>query len=120
MTSTYRQCSLAATAILGVTLTSQLVGQQPAAASTVPSVQITSALTAFNSTPVKTVAAKCPTGQRVIGGGGRVNGAQHVVITQQRPVYGSASDKFVVSASEDQFGTSQFWAVKASRPAPVR
>ncbi|PZS25477.1 MAG: hypothetical protein DLM59_20115 [Pseudonocardiales bacterium] len=43
----------------------------------------------------KTAVALCPAGTDVIGGGGPVNGAQHVVI------------------AEDQVGTNQSWAVQA-------
>jgi hypothetical protein len=105
--------AVAAVVVAGVALTSQLVGQSAASASTVPRPVIKSDLTQFDSKQVpKTAKAKCPAGTRVIGGGGRVNGGQHVVITQQEPVQGSP-DTFVVSAVEDQFGTAQSWAVEA-------
>lgn len=101
--NTRRWMALAAAVVAatGVTLTSQVVGQSAAAASTAPSVTITSGLSKFNLITPKSISAKCPLGMRVIGGGGRVNGAQHVVITEQRPVQGSP-DTFVVSASADQ------------------
>src|SRR6266487_21850 len=91
----------------------QLVGQSQAFASSVPSAQVTSALTAFDSTPEKTVAAACPSGKRVSGGGGRVNAAQHVVLTRLQPVHSSMGDRFVVSASEDETGFAGSWAAQA-------
>ncbi len=114
ITSTRRWLAVAIAA--GLTLTAQLVGPSAASAApsaTVPRPQITSALTQFDSLQVpKTARARCPAGTRVIGGGGRVNGGQHVVITRQQPVQG-APDTFVVSAVEDQVGTPQLWAVQA-------
>jgi hypothetical protein len=127
--STWRKLMLTAT-VVGVALASPLAGAStvsasaaasPAAAASAPSVTvprpvIKDALTQFDSLQVpKTARAQCPAGTRVIGGGGRVNGGQHVLITRQQPVQGAAGslDTFVVSAVEDQVGTSQFWAVQA-------
>ena len=99
--------------VVGAALTALVVGAGSASASTVPRPVIRSALTQFDSNPgAKTARAQCPAGTRVIGGGGRVNGGQHVVITQQQPVH-SSIDTFVVSAVEDPVGTAQFWAVQA-------
>jgi len=99
--------------VVGAALTALVVGAGSASASTVPRPVIRSALTQFDSNPgAKTARAQCPAGTRVIGGGGRVNGGQHVVITRQQPVHSSV-DTFVVSAIEDQVGTAQFWAVQA-------
>jgi hypothetical protein len=111
----FRWGATAATALVvaGVPLAIQVFGQGSASASTVPSAQVTSALTAFDSTPAKTVVAQCPAGKRVIGGGGRVNGAQHVVITRQEPVHATAGDSFAVDAREDEVGFGGSWAVQA-------
>ena len=99
--------------VVGAALTALVVGAGSASASTVPRPVIRSALTQFDSNPgAKTARAQCPAGTRVIGGGGRVNGGQHVVITRQQPIH-STLDSFVVSAIEDQVGTAQSWAVQA-------
>jgi len=99
--------------VVGVALTALVVGAGSASAASVPRPVIKSALTQFDSNPgEKTALAQCPAGTRVIGGGGRVNGGQHVVITRQSPFHG-VNDTFVVSAQEDQVGTAQSWAVQA-------
>ena len=99
--------------IIGMALTALVLGAGSANAASVPRPVIKSALTQFDSNPgQKTALAQCPAGTRVIGGGGRVNGGQHVVITRQQPFHG-VNDTFVVSAQEDQTGTAQFWAVQA-------
>ena len=60
----FRWGATAATALVvaGVPLAIQVFGQGAASASTVPSAQVTSALTAFDSTPAKTAVAQCPAG----------------------------------------------------------
>ena len=99
--------------VVGLALTALVVGAGSASASSVPRPVIKSGITKFDSEPgQKTALAQCPAGTRVIGGGGRVNGGQHVVITRQQPFHG-VNDTFVVSAQEDQIGTTQFWAVQA-------
>ena len=107
-----RKAAITAT-VVGLALTAVVVTAGSASASTVPRPKITSNLTKFDSlqTPKK-ARALCPVGTRVIGGGGRVNGGQHVIITQQQPVHGT-QDAFVVRAIEDQIGTTQSWAVQA-------
>ena len=99
--------------VVGVALAGLVVGAGSDTASTVPPPVITSALTQFDSNAAaKTARAQCPAGTRVIGGGGRVNGGQHVPITRQQPVHGTV-DTFEVSAIEDQTGTTQSWSVQA-------
>jgi hypothetical protein len=111
--NTRRRMALAVAVVIGAALTTQALGPTSASASTVPRPVIKSALTKFDSgSAQKTATAKCPSGTHVIGGGGRVNGGQHVVITREQPIQ-STRDRFVVSAIEDQFGTAQFWAVEA-------
>lgn len=99
--------------VVSVALTSLIVGSSGASASSVPRPVIRSGITNFDSlqTPKKAT-AKCLPGERVLGGGGRVNGGQHVVIIEQQPIHASP-DTFVVSAIEDQVGTAQSWAVQA-------
>jgi hypothetical protein len=91
----------------------QVPGQGVASAATVPTASVVSALTPFDSTPSKTIAARCPAGKRVIGGGARVSGAQHVVLTRQQPVQSTTGDSYVVAASEDQTGFTGTWALLA-------
>ena len=105
------------TALAGLLLAvagTQLAAQAPASASSVPSAVVTSKLTAFDSTREKSVAADCPAGKRVIGGGGRVNAAQHVVLTELQPVHTNTGDRYVVSASEDETGFAGSWRKRDS------
>lgn len=68
----------------------------------------------FSSEPTRVVAAYCPAGTRVTGGGGRVDGhPDHVVVTRMRPVHTNNLDRFEVAASEDETGTSLQWTVTA-------
>jgi hypothetical protein len=87
-----------------------------ASAATVPAATVVSQVTPFDSNSPKTVTASCPAGKRVIGGGGRINGAQHVVLTRLQPVHdstGATPDRYVVAASEDQIGFAGTWALQA-------
>ena len=68
-------------AVVALPVTLQVLSEGVASAATVPTASVVSALTPFDSTANKTIAAQCPAGKRVIGGGARVNGAQHVVLT---------------------------------------
>ncbi|HST82224.1 MAG TPA: hypothetical protein VLL08_10860 [Kineosporiaceae bacterium] len=113
MTKTRSQMALTMVIAVAIALVAQIVGSSGASAA-VPRPVIRDALSQFDSKPEpKTARAKCPVGTRIIGGGARVNGGQHVVITRQQPVQGSP-DTFVVSAVEDQVGTAQSWAVQAT------
>ena len=68
----------------------------------------------FSSEPTRAVAAYCPEGTRVTGGGGRVDGnPDHVVLTRMRPVHTNNLDRFEVAAAEDEAGTSLAWTVTA-------
>jgi hypothetical protein len=107
-----RRWITAAAVIAAAPVALQVLGNGTASAATVPSAVVTSALTAFDSSPVKTISANCPAGKKVIGGGGRVNGARHVVITELRPIAG-ATDSYRISASEDQVGFAGSWAAQA-------
>jgi hypothetical protein len=88
----------------------------PALASTVPTATVVGPNSPFDSTQVKTTIANCPAGQRVLGGGVRVNaGDGHIVVTRQEPVHAGDTnqDSFVVEASEDGIGTTNSWALQA-------
>jgi hypothetical protein len=92
------------------------LGPVVASAATVPAATVVSAITPFDSTATKTIAAVCPLGKRVLGGGARINGGQHVVLTQLQPVSTSGPtgrDSYVVAASEDQTGFTGTWALQA-------
>jgi hypothetical protein len=113
--TTWSRTALMLSLVVGIAMTVLVVSAGSASAASVPRPVIKDAITQFDSNPgEKTAKAQCPTGTRVIGGGGRVNGAQHVVMTRQSPFHvPNVNDTFVVSAQEDQVGTAQFWAVQA-------
>jgi hypothetical protein len=69
---------------------------------------------ASNSQAFKQVAAVCPAGTRVVGGGGTVvNGGGQVVIQRLEPQRTTAGDRFVVAAREDQTGFAGSWRLTA-------
>jgi hypothetical protein len=69
---------------------------------------------ASNSRTRKQVAAVCPAGTRVVGGGGTVvNGGGQVVIQRLEPQRTTAGDRFVVAAREDQTGFAGSWRLTA-------
>lgn len=100
-----------AVVLLGAQLAVQATGQATEVA--LPGAVVRSTSSEFDPTSPKTVAARCPAGQRVIGGGGRVNNASHVVITALQPVHTNNLDRYEVSAAEDEIGFSGQWAVQA-------
>lgn len=105
--------------VVAVLLGTQVAVKAQAAA--LPGAVVKSASSEFNSRSPKTAVARCPAGKRVIGGGGRVNNASHVVITGLQPVHTNNLDRYQVSAAEDEIGFSGQWAVQAfSRSAPTR
>jgi hypothetical protein len=100
-----------------------LVTAAPAEAAVLPAgVTTQSALTAFDSNSPKTIEAKCPAGQRVLGGGVRVNAGTHVLVTREEPISAASGDSYLVSAEEDAIGTTTTWALQAyaicSNPIP--
>jgi hypothetical protein len=82
----------------------------PAGATTIPagSVTVQHTFSTFNSNN-KTYRAACPAGQRVLGGGGSVNGTRHAVLTELKPVSTPFGDYYEVSAAEDQTGDANVW-----------
>jgi hypothetical protein len=109
-----RWISAAAMAVilLGGQAALQAATQAPAAAA-LPGAVVTSDQTLFDSQTPKTAKALCPAGTRVTGGGGRVNGARHVVLTRLQPVHTNNVDRFEVTATEDEVGFDGTWAVQA-------
>ncbi|GAA0909368.1 hypothetical protein Vau01_113280 [Virgisporangium aurantiacum] len=63
--------------------------------------------------PEKSAEARCPDGMRVLGGGVRVSFPDHIVVVRQEPVHTQAVDSFLVTALEDEVGTTNEWAVQA-------
>jgi hypothetical protein len=114
-----RRVTIAATmaaAMLAALAGASIVSATPALASTVPAATVVGPNSPFDSTPEKTTIAQCPAGQRVLGGGVRVNlGDDHIMITRQEPVHALATglDSFVVTAVEDSVGTTNTWALQA-------
>ncbi|GAA2130672.1 hypothetical protein GCM10009727_22750 [Actinomadura napierensis] len=99
--------------VLGLlVLASQTLGAPSAGATSIPvgSVHAVSA-----SSPVNTLAskepfrAKCPSGQRVLGGGALTVGGVHAVITELQPIHTAAGDSFEANAAADQFGIPVAW-----------
>jgi hypothetical protein len=67
-----------------------------------------------NSRTLKRVAAVCPAGTRVLGGGGTVvNGGGQVVLQQLEPRHTVGDDRFVVAAREDRTGYASSWRLTA-------
>jgi hypothetical protein len=90
---------------------------QGTSSAALPGARAVSDQTAFDREPEpKTARAKCPLGTRVTGGGGRVIGSTHVVITRMQPTHTnnpSVQDEYVVTAREDEVGANATWAVAA-------
>jgi hypothetical protein len=114
-----------AAALLAALAGAAIGSATPALASTVPVATVVGPNSPFDSTAEKTTIAQCPAGQRVLGGGVRVNlGDDHIIVTREEPVHAldTGQDSFVVSAVEDGVGTPNAWALQAyavcSPPVP--
>ena len=105
-------CWISAATILTATATTALAAPTPAHAA-LPGAAVSSAITPFDSEPAKTAIAFCGEGKRVTGGGGRITGPGHVVMTRLQPVHTNNRDRFEVSAAEDEIGTDETWSVQA-------
>jgi hypothetical protein len=80
----------------------------------VPGLVRTDATTVSDSSTSKTVAASCPAGKRVLGGGGDVTGGGgQVGLEQLQPDQTATDDRFVVGASEDETGLAGDWQLTA-------
>jgi hypothetical protein len=80
----------------------------------IPGRTVTTMLSQSNSNTEKSVAAGCPNGRRVIGGGGVIDGAGdgEVAITAMIPM-GDGVEKFQVHATERGGGFDGNWSVRA-------
>jgi hypothetical protein len=115
------------TLVTGVAvLASQALGASPAAAvaaSAIPpgTVHAVPGQSLVDTQPAKSASAKCPSGERVLGGGAFTVGGVHAVITQLRPIHTTGGDSFKVSAAADQFGIAVAWGFQVfafCAPAP--
>lgn len=107
--SRWAAAAVAVAAFAGSQGVVQVLGAAPAAAA-VPGLQVVSVTGAFDSATLKSVTATCPTGKRVVGTGFHLLGAQgDVVLDDVRPTATSV----VVSAGEDQDGTTASWKITA-------
>jgi hypothetical protein len=80
-----------------------------AASAAVPGLERVVTVSDTNSTNVKVQSAACPSGKRLIGGGGDINGGLgQVEMDRLRPAGGS----FTVIAVEDEDGTDANWNVR--------
>ena len=98
--------------VLGVAvLGAQALGVTPAWANTVPagSAKAFPGQSLTDRQTSKSASAKCPSGQRVLGGGAFTVGGVHAVITELQPIQDAAGDSFKVTAAADQFGIAVAW-----------
>jgi hypothetical protein len=105
--------TIAATLMTGVAvLASQALGASPAAASAIPpkDVHAVPGQSPVDTRPAKSASAKCPSGERVLGGGAFTVGGVHAVITELQPIHTTGGDSFKVSAAADQFGIPVAWS----------
>jgi hypothetical protein len=83
-------------------------------AEAVPGLQRITRTSVSDSSTSKTVAANCPAGKRVLGGGGMVtDGRGNVVLERLEPVQTATNDRFVVGAREDGTGYLRNWRLTA-------
>ena len=113
----HRNASILGKTVAAIAAVAGLLAAQTATAS--PS-QAVSGLTrvtkvsASNSNTNKQIAAVCPTGKRVLGGGAEiVNGQGQVVLQQLQPRRTATDDRFVVGAREDGGGFAGAWRLRA-------
>src|SRR5262245_520680 len=70
--------------------------------------------TVSDSSATKTVAATCPAGTNVIGGGGTVAGGRgQVVLERLEPALSNDGSRFIVAAREDENGYARSWRLTA-------
>lgn len=97
--------------VIGVAAVQALVASQ---AEAVSGLQRITKTTVSDSSTSKRVAARCPAGQNVLGGGGTVVGGRGQVILQRlEPVQTATDSRFVVAAREDGTGYASSWRLTA-------
>jgi hypothetical protein len=83
-------------------------------AQAVPGLERVTTTTAADSSAGERVAAKCPAGKRVVGGGGEViDGAGRVVLQRLQPKQTATDDRFVTGAHEVEEGYDGDWQLTA-------
>jgi hypothetical protein len=109
--SSFGRLVVCAAALIGLAA-AQAVLASPADA--LPGLQRPAKTTVSDSSTSKSVAARCPAGQNVIGGGGKVIGGRgQVVLERLQPVQTATDGRFVVAAREDETGYSSDWRLTA-------
>jgi hypothetical protein len=97
--------------VIGLAAVQALVASQAEAVSGLQRVTKTSV---SDSSTSKKVAARCPAGQNVLGGGGTIVGGRGQVILQRlEPVQTATDSRFVVAAREDGTGYASNWRLTA-------
>jgi hypothetical protein len=97
--------------VIGLAAVQALVASQ---AEAVPGLQRITKTTVSDSSTSKKVAARCPAGQNVLGGGGTVVGGRGQVVLQRlQPTQTATDDRFVVAAREDGTGYARSWQLTA-------
>jgi hypothetical protein len=120
LSSTFGRSVACGAIVIGLAFQALLARQAEA----VPGLQRTTRTSVSDSSTSKTVAARCPAGKRVLGGGGTVtDGRGQVVLERLEPVQTATDDRFVVGAREDGSGYSRNWRLTAyalcADPLPV-
>ena len=86
-------------------------------------VKVQSPATAFDTTPTKAAFANCPSGTRVVGGGGWAfdNDAGKVHFTRLEPFHSTTLDTYAVEAASEPGFTGSWWlqAYAICAPAPA-
>ena len=105
--SRFGRLAVCAATLIGLAA-AQAVLASPADA--LPGLQRSAKTTATDSSTSKSVAATCPAGQNVIGGGGTViTGRGQVVLERLQPVQTATHGRFAVEAREDESGYARDW-----------
>jgi hypothetical protein len=84
-------------------------------ANPLPGLQIVQKTSATDSFASKSIAANCPPGKKLLGGGGEItfgSGGTEVVLTEVRP-NGSTLTSMIAGASEIQGGSTRNWNITA-------
>lgn len=113
----HRNASMLGKTVAAIAAVAGLLAAQTATASpsqAVPGLTRVTKVSASNSNTSKQIAAVCPAGKRVLGGGAEiVNGQGQVVLQQLQPRRTATDDRFVVGAREDGDGFVGAWRLRA-------
>lgn len=114
---------LAALLVLaGAQVVAQVAGTGPAAA-VAGRIRVVGPVTATDTTPTKFAVANCPSGTRVLGGGGWAfdNDAGKVHFTRLEPFHNTSLDTYIAEAASEPGFTGSWWlqAYAICAPAPA-